>query len=1157
MHPTIRKLKLRTFISRYDGTICTICREKVPLGSEIALIPDSIRLTWHEFGLCGKVHKYAHTTCLPHIIDITYRPFIAEATTKLLHDTDPNWPKDDIGFNAADFYFAQRVHSNSYPEFCLHELAKRLQKYINTQLGGNESELGKGIISAAEAIEKEPHPDAQSERLERTEQKEIAETKELKTITLPGDITFAIHPTSIPKKIFINTLPQNTFSVTLEPPWINKSHEIVKENIKHCGARWNKELKVWTMSEAQLVHALDTAMQKQDIIVTPSAAGALHGVLTRRALATTIDDTGLDTIKEKLKEALPEGKNLYPFQVACVAFLEAARGNALIADEMGCGKTLESIAYLATQPELRPAVVVVPAIVAGNWQKEFKGWTKNEKIQRIKTGKDKIERDNSIIIITYDLLKKHAQTIVGLNPKAIIADECFPGNTNVQTKNGKMTIKSIVESNDEILVKSYDFNLKKIVFKPVVGKIKIKKNGHLIKLTHDYGEIICTPNHKIWTKERGYIEAEKIKSGETLRTVREEISNTQKREGNSKILLSVMRIKAFSFKKRNKRKIKVSTNKKNIYIMRNMQKNFYYKAKQEAKILQYKLLGEMENKSSLYKSHIIKNSTKDDSIKYRKKKSICIKKNEKNEPRSGIQKKSIRRNNKKTQRKPIFLKKRRKANDNSSAKNVIRPTWISARVARIQNSIRKKEKRIRIYRKQRPKITSKFLLCRHSASTIKNSHRSRRRNSQIQKMAMDRQKKKNCIGESRVASVEVLEQRYIDEHGICCDNNKFVYNLEVKDTHNYIADNVLVSNCQFLKNSKSQRTEVFMAVAKTKSIRSTIGLSGTPIVNRPIEFYPMLKLLRPADFSNWKFFTKRYCSGHYETIYIARGHGATKSVWVCSGSSNEKELSSRIKDVMIRRLKKDVLSELPPKHRNSIEIEISSAERDEYNNIVESCYTGEPGDHLAAINCARQLVGKYKAQKALDLIDMYMDQNQPLLVFAHHHEVMNKLEEEIKGKYSYGKIDGTISQDKRTQLVEDFQSGKINLLILSIKAAGVGITLTRSSNVIFLERAWTPADEEQAEDRTHRPGQKNNVLVQYLCIPDTVDDMMGTLIDAKRDILEKILNGGMQIQEDLNIKKELLQQWTEKYKHLHEKAKRRRNKDTIKTQSGNTNNENN
>lgn len=331
---------------------------------------------------------------------------------------------------------------------------------------------------------------------------------------------------------------------------------------------------------------------------------------------------------------------------------------------------------------------------------------------------------------------------------------------------------------------------------------------------------------------------------------------------------------------------------------------------------------------------------------------------------------------------------------------------------------------------------------------------------------------------------------------------------------------IILDECHYAKNIKTKRTKAVLKIAEACNPLSVLALSGTPIVNRPVEFFTALRLLRSFDFRSWKWYVHRYCNAHHN------GYGLD-----VSGASNTEELSSRLKDLMVRRLKKDVLPELPDKIREMVDVEISTKDRWAYDKAVEAAYADNgDGAHLAAITAARHAVGSAKVKAAVEWIREYHDQDQPVVVFAHHQDVLAGLLDGCTSSKIRAKlIDGSTSADKRGAYVEEFQRGDLDAILISTMAGGVGITLTRSSNVLVTERQWTPAAEIQAEDRLHRIGQKSSVLCRYLRVSGTVDQDMDELIEEKREVLHQVLDGAPSEQK-LDITSDLIKRWEERTK---------------------------
>ena len=327
---------------------------------------------------------------------------------------------------------------------------------------------------------------------------------------------------------------------------------------------------------------------------------------------------------------------------------------------------------------------------------------------------------------------------------------------------------------------------------------------------------------------------------------------------------------------------------------------------------------------------------------------------------------------------------------------------------------------------------------------------------------------------------------------------------------------VVADEVHAAKNIKAQRTQAFLSLASHASVKALLGLSGTPIVNRPLEFYTFLHLLRPEEYRSWWHYTERYCGGHYEQV------ARRKRVWVCDQATHTEELAERLRDLMIRRTKDQVLGELPPKTHQRLPVEMLPAESRQYRRAVKG-----QANPLAAITAGRQAAGQIKVRAALDQLTEYQTAGTPALVFAHHQDVLDGLAAGCaKLGIRFGRIDGSVSQERRGCLVDDFQCGKLDVMLLSVRAAGVGITLTRASEVLFVEQDWTPGAMRQAEDRAHRIGQERAVTVRTLVVENTVDEQIYDLLEQKREILDAILDGGGVPPGTLDIRAELEQMWS-------------------------------
>ena len=332
---------------------------------------------------------------------------------------------------------------------------------------------------------------------------------------------------------------------------------------------------------------------------------------------------------------------------------------------------------------------------------------------------------------------------------------------------------------------------------------------------------------------------------------------------------------------------------------------------------------------------------------------------------------------------------------------------------------------------------------------------------------------------------------------------------------------MIVDEIHYTKNNSAKRTKAVKSLAK--HVPHVIGLSGTPIVNRPVEAYNCIKMIDNAAMPNYWDYTRRYCNRKYN------GYG-----WDVSGASNTEELHERLTNtVMLRRKKADVLKDLPDKVYSYVPMELQN--RDEYtsaeNNFIgfvrrqkglAAAERAGNAQALAEIEGLKQLAVKGKLKAAVDWISNFLDVDGKLVVFCVHKFVVDELMNVFADKAV--KVDGSVTGENRQKAVDDFQTkDNIRLFVGNVKAAGVGITLTASSNVAFLELPWTPGDVTQAEDRCHRIGQKNSVNIHYLLANDTIESRIAKLLDKKRKVLDSVLDG--KVTETESLLSELMNQF--------------------------------
>lgn len=354
---------------------------------------------------------------------------------------------------------------------------------------------------------------------------------------------------------------------------------------------------------------------------------------------------------------------------------------------------------------------------------------------------------------------------------------------------------------------------------------------------------------------------------------------------------------------------------------------------------------------------------------------------------------------------------------------------------------------------------------------------------------------------------DILKKRAIKEKKVLNERTgkeeiKYVVKKTFKRFNTMIPD-----ECTNLKNEKAQRS--MAAYAIFEHIKYMICISGTPFLNRPLELYPILSMLAPKEFGDfWQFVTK-YCDAK-------KGNWG----WDFKGASNIDELAERLRStVMVRRLKKDVLKDLPPKQRTVLlqKVDLRAYNKVEENlakwlvdnkamEVVKAIDKVNKAEQIMRIEYCKQEAVKAKISLFIEWVHEFIeDSGEKLIIFVHHKDVVKKLKTAFK-KYKPVTIVGGDSAQAKDEAEQKFQKKKnVRVIICSLKAAGMGLTLTASSTVAFLELGWTPGDHNQAEDRAHRIGQKDYVMVYYFLALGTIDEDIYDLIQGKQSVFDQAM----------------------------------------------------
>lgn len=350
-------------------------------------------------------------------------------------------------------------------------------------------------------------------------------------------------------------------------------------------------------------------------------------------------------------------------------------------------------------------------------------------------------------------------------------------------------------------------------------------------------------------------------------------------------------------------------------------------------------------------------------------------------------------------------------------------------------------------------------------------------------------------------------------------------------------DLLIADESHYCKNPKARRTQMVFGKELTAKQRANgdtpvpgitakkrLLLTGTPIANKPVELWPLIHYLDPGTWGNFFKYALRYCAAYQGS------HG-----WDFTGASNLSEMQDRLRStILLRRLKRDVLLELPQKRRQIIEfpadtptlravvraelgvydeveelearVELAEASEDKaaYDSSVAALAKGQRAC-FEGMSQLRRETAEAKIPLMVEHLRDACESSGKVIFFAHHKSVIAAMAAEFGAEAV--QLVGDTSMNDRQAAVDRFQSDPTCKIFLgSITAAGVGITLTASSHVVFGELSWVPGDVSQAEDRAHRIGQRESVLVQHLVLEGSLDATMAKRIIAKQSVIDRALD---------------------------------------------------
>lgn len=316
---------------------------------------------------------------------------------------------------------------------------------------------------------------------------------------------------------------------------------------------------------------------------------------------------------------------------------------------------------------------------------------------------------------------------------------------------------------------------------------------------------------------------------------------------------------------------------------------------------------------------------------------------------------------------------------------------------------------------------------------------------------------------------------------------------------------VIVDECHYISNPRAKRSKAVRSLAYRRP--HVLALSGTPMLNRPIELFNTIQMIWPWEWkSRWEY-AQRYCNPRW-----------TPWGWKYDGAANIEELHRKlVQSGMIRKRKESVLKELPPKFREAIplpmenEQEYYMAERDFLAWLAsidpEAAVRAKRAEGITRIGYLLRLAARLKFPYLMGWINERIEHDLcKMVVFAVHKRMIEMIQKGAKCKSVI--VDGSTSGEERQRRIEQFQSdSEVRLFIGQLQAAGMGINLTAANTVVFAEMDWVPSRFLQAEDRAHRIGTGGTVWCYYMIAKDTVEERLCEIIQQKQHVVSSILDG--------------------------------------------------
>jgi SWI/SNF-related matrix-associated actin-dependent regulator 1 of chromatin subfamily A len=333
-------------------------------------------------------------------------------------------------------------------------------------------------------------------------------------------------------------------------------------------------------------------------------------------------------------------------------------------------------------------------------------------------------------------------------------------------------------------------------------------------------------------------------------------------------------------------------------------------------------------------------------------------------------------------------------------------------------------------------------------------------------------------------------------------------------------DLCIIDEAHYLKNNESIRGKIMVELSVKFNIAKVWLLTGTPVANRPMDFFNLLKIIKSPIAQNWRHYAVRYCEGRQ--FFRTLKNGQKKQIWLTDGASNLEELASKTKNIILRRLKTEVL-DMPDKVITPMYHKLDAKGVKEYDQLWDDYLLKREAEgkkntdiqkDLVELILLRQFVAAQAIPYTIEMAENAIEMGRKVIIFTSFTEELEILQHHF-GKLAV-KHNGPMTTLAKQKSVDAFQQNdKVKVFIGNIKSAGVGITLTEGTVVIFNSFDWVTGNNEQAEDRAFRIGQKNDVNVYYQLFVDSISTRMWFMLKNKKEVIATIMGDKQYTDEEI------------------------------------------